>query len=214
MGTVCWVGVLRPHDVLGRVGSTMIVPYRGDEMDVRHIKVMADLGNVAPIPFCVRDRESVRNAVSGSDVVINLIGKHYETKHFVPWWINNSFDDVHVETARTIGEICSEVGIPRLIHHSSIAAKPNSESAWASSKYRGELVIRKAFPGVDIVRSATIYGHEDRFLNWFANRMMLGGIPLVDGGKARLQPVFVNDVAKAIGIGPLSSAGACGLSTV
>ena len=63
----------------------MIVPYRGDEMDVRHIKVMADLGNVAPIPFCVRDRESVRNAVSGSDVVINLIGKHYETKHFVPW---------------------------------------------------------------------------------------------------------------------------------
>lgn len=183
---------------VGRIGCTMVVPFRGDEMEVRHIKVMGDLGNVAPVPFNARDRESIREAVQGSDVVINLIGKHYETKHFFPWWINYSYDDVHVDIARAIGEVCLEAGVPRLIHHSSIAAKPNSQSMWASSKYRGEIAIRKAFPDVNIVRSATIYGPEDRFLNWYAERMIMGGVPLINGGDARVQPVFVNDVAKAI----------------
>ncbi|DBA00980.1 TPA: hypothetical protein N0F65_006241 [Lagenidium giganteum] len=183
---------------LGRKGNTIIAPYRGDETEVRHIRMMADLGNVANAPFNVRDRESVRAAVEGSDVVINLIGKHYQTKHILPWWINYTYDDVHVEAARTIAEVCAEVGVPRLIHHSSILAKPNSPSVWAASKYRGEVAVRKAFPKANIVRSSIVYGPEDRLLSWMADRMLNGAVPLVDNGDAVLQPVFANDVATGI----------------
>jgi NADH dehydrogenase (ubiquinone) 1 alpha subcomplex subunit 9 len=184
--------------MIGRKGNTIIAPYRGDETEVRHIKMMADLGNVANLPFDVRDRESVRAAVQGSDVVINLIGKHYETKHILPWWINYSYDDVHVEAAKTIAEVAAEEGVPRMIHLSSILAKPNSPSMWAASKYRGEVAVRKAFPNANIVRSSVMFGPEDKLLTWCAERMLTGGVPLIDNGEARLQPVFVNDVALGI----------------
>lgn len=183
---------------LGRKGNTMVLPYRGDDMEVRHLKLMADLGNVANVAFDPRDRESIREAVKGADVVINLAGKHYQTKHLLPWWINYTYDDVHVELARTIAEVAAEEGVPRFIHHSSILAKPNSPSIWAASKYRGEVAVKKAFPTANIVRSAAFFGPEDQLLTWTAERMKNGAVPLIENGSAVLQPVFVNDVATAI----------------
>lgn len=44
-------------------------------MEWRHLKVMGDLGIVAPLPFSPRDTDSIRRAVEGSDIVINLVGK-------------------------------------------------------------------------------------------------------------------------------------------
>nr|CCA16216.1 NADH dehydrogenase putative [Albugo laibachii Nc14] len=183
---------------LGEKGHTIVAPYRGDISEVNHIRVMADLGNTASVPFSARDPASVREAVKGSDVVLNLIGKHYQTKHLLPWWINYTYDDVHVHAAETIARVCAEEKIPRFIHVSSILAKPNSPSIWAASKYRGEIAVRKAFPKANIVRLGAIYGPEDRLLNWIANRMQIGGVPLVDNGDAVLQPAFVNDVAAAL----------------
>jgi hypothetical protein len=36
------------------------------------------------IPFSARDEDSIIESLKSSDVVINLIGKHYETKHLIP----------------------------------------------------------------------------------------------------------------------------------
>lgn len=44
-------------------------------MEWRHLKVMGDLGVVAPVPFSPRDEDSIHRAIEGSDIVINLIGK-------------------------------------------------------------------------------------------------------------------------------------------
>ncbi len=44
-----------------------------------------------------------------------------------------------------------------------------------------------------------MFGAEDRFLNWFAETSSrLGVFPLLNDGQALVQPVFANDVAKAI----------------
>jgi NADH dehydrogenase (ubiquinone) 1 alpha subcomplex subunit 9 len=31
---------------LGRIGTQMMLPYRGDELDTRHLKLMGDLGQI------------------------------------------------------------------------------------------------------------------------------------------------------------------------
>ncbi|POM63654.1 NADH dehydrogenase, partial [Phytophthora palmivora] len=183
---------------LGLNGNGYVVPYRGDETEVSHLRVSADLGNVAQQPFHPRDRDSIFEAVEGSDIVINLIGKHYQTKHILPWWINYTYDDVHVDVARTIAEVAKEAGVPRMVHVSSLLAQPNSPSEWAASKFRGEVAVRKAFPDANIVRPSNMFGPEDRLLVWIGNRLNYGGVPVVDNGDAVIQPVFVNDVAKAI----------------
>jgi len=53
-----------------------------------------------------------------SNVVINLIGRDWETKNF-------KFEDVHVTGARTIARLAKEAGVKRLIHFSSLNSSPH-----------------------------------------------------------------------------------------
>ncbi len=53
-----------------------------------------------------------------SNVVINLVGRDWETKNF-------KFRDVHVDGARRIARIARECGVERFIHFSSMNASPN-----------------------------------------------------------------------------------------
>ena len=51
-----------------------------------------------------------------SNVVVNLIGKQYQTYNF-------KFGDVNVDGARRIARIAREEGVDRLVHISSMNAK-------------------------------------------------------------------------------------------
>jgi uncharacterized protein YbjT (DUF2867 family) len=55
------------------------------------------------------------------------------------------------------------------------------------------------YTGQIIVRPATVFGAEDRFLNWIAeasNRLPI--FPLINGGSALVQPVYAYDVGRAL----------------
>eukprot|EP00501_MAST-03F_sp_TOSAG23-6_P002643 GSMAST32.ASY1.ANO1.2786.1 assembled CDS len=180
-------------------GTECLIPYRGDDQEVRHLKLMGDYGKVVFHPFHAKDTNSVRQAMERSDVVINLIGKHYETKHVLPFMINNSFHDTHVKAAGTIAKCAKEMGVKQLIHVSALASSENSPSAWARSKAEGEKAVRSEFPEATIVRPATMFGDEDRFLNAYAVAARAAPrFALPNGGTAKVQPVFCHDVADAI----------------
>jgi len=177
---------------LGRIGSQIVVTYRGDDECIRHLKVMGDLGQIVPLPIDVRDPASLERAVSRSNVVINLIGKDYETRNF-------NFDDVNVKTAKLIAEVSKSVGVERLIHVSALAVGKDKLSRWAATKAAGEEVVREAFPGATILRPGVLYGTEDQFLNRVASfAKQMPRQLLIDGGRAKVQPTYVGDVAVAI----------------
>ena len=58
-----------------------MIPYRGEGDEVRHLKQSGDVGKVNPIPFHPLDEKSIRDCIGNSDIVINLVGKYYETKN-------------------------------------------------------------------------------------------------------------------------------------
>ena len=89
-------------------GTRCVIPFRGDDMEWRDLRVMGDYGMVVPLPYSPRDVDSVRAAIRNSDIVINLIGKDYETTHFAPNLINYSFEDTHHSVAETIAKIAVE----------------------------------------------------------------------------------------------------------
>ena len=60
----------------------MILPYRCQQYDIRRLKVAADLGQVLFMPFHINDENAIRKAMKHSSVVINLIGRDFETKNF------------------------------------------------------------------------------------------------------------------------------------
>lgn len=107
----------------------MILPYRGDHYDVLRLRLTGDLGQVLFMPYDIRDETSLRKAMKYSNVVINLVGRDWETKNF-------SFDSVNVEGAARVARIAKECGVDKLIHVSSLNAQEHPEvklSAWKIS---------------------------------------------------------------------------------
>ena len=62
-------------------GVTCMIPYRGEGDEVRHLMPSGDVGKVNPMPFHPRDEQSIRDCIGNSDIVLNLVGKYYETKN-------------------------------------------------------------------------------------------------------------------------------------
>jgi NADH dehydrogenase (ubiquinone) 1 alpha subcomplex subunit 9 len=73
----------------------MILPYRADHAEAIRLKMCGDLGQVLFQPFHLMDDASIRKAVQYSNVVINLVGRDWETKNF-------PFQEVHVDSARRL----------------------------------------------------------------------------------------------------------------
>lgn len=90
-------GFLGPYvaNRFGKIGSQMICCYRGDFYPAMRLKPSGDLGQVLFHFYNLRDENSIREAVKYSNVVVNLVGRSWETRNF-------NFNDVHVDGARRI----------------------------------------------------------------------------------------------------------------
>mmetsp|Transcript_12089 Transcript_12089/g.22410 ORF Transcript_12089/g.22410 Transcript_12089/m.22410 type:complete len:395 (+) Transcript_12089:213-1397(+) len=183
---------------LGRNGNNIVAATRGDDMSWRHLKTCADYGKLVGAYFSLDDEESVRKAIQGTDVVVNAMGKHYETKGFGNV-INSSFKDVHTTGAELVARIAREEGCKHLVHVSSAQASKDSKSRIAQTKAEGDERVLEQFPGAVIVKPNLVYGEDDRYL------VAMGAIseaapffPLLENGKAKQRPVYVGDVGVAI----------------
>lgn len=205
-GTVCTVfgpGQIGANVVtrLGRVGSQVIIPYRGDPSKVRHMKLCGDLGQILFLPFYLRDEDSIYRAVKHSNVVVNTIGTETHTTSF-------DLDDIHVEGARAIARISREAGVQRLIHISALNCHPDPPpvlmrkgSDFYKSKYYGELAVRQEFPGATIFRPSEIFGVMDRYFNYYAHywRRSFHRHLLWKKGKGVFKmPVYASDLTDGI----------------
>jgi NADH dehydrogenase (ubiquinone) 1 alpha subcomplex subunit 9 len=178
---------------LAKRGSQVVCPYRCDDLDIQHLRVMGDLGQVVTLPdFSARDDTFIRKAVAQSNVVINLIGEERETPRF-------GFEEVHVDIAQRIAQAAADSGVcERLIHVSCLGASPDSASRRLQTKAAGEEAVRQAFPSATILKPSVLVGTEDRMFNSFARLAMnLPYLPLT-GRDAQVQPVYVRDVTEAL----------------
>ncbi len=145
----------------------------------------------------VHDPEVLERALRGHDVVINLIGILNEREHD-----GSGFHRVHVKLARRVAEICRRVGVPRLLHMSSLGADPgHAPSYYLRTKGEGEnQVVLQARPEVKVTvfRPSVIFGPGDTFINRFAGllRMVPLAFPLACH-RSRYAPVYVGDVVRA-----------------
>jgi len=178
-------------NALGQIGSQIVVPYRGEELGWRHLKVMGDLGQIVPVPFTIRDTESVERAVSRSNVAINLVGAFWKTKNY-------TILEANADSAYAIAKAAKKNGIERFIHISSVSASPTALSEFGRAKHASELAVREVFPEATIIRSATLFGVEDRMLNRYSSFVQRWPwIPVLKNGGLE-QPLFAGDLAKAV----------------
>jgi len=140
----------------------------------------------------VRDQASVAAALAGADAVVNTVSTYVEKG-------GATFEAVHVQGAETVAREAVAAGVARLVLVSGIGADADSGSPYIRARGRGELVVLKAFPGATIVRPGAMFGPGDALFGRLAElARWLPVLPLIGGGRTRLQPVSVEDVAEAV----------------
>jgi uncharacterized protein YbjT (DUF2867 family) len=150
------------------------------------------VGQIHAVQANIRYPDSIAAAVREAYGVINLVGILSPTGA-------QTFDAIQHRGAETVAKAAASAGARYFVQMSAIGADPGSASAYAKAKAEGEAAVRQAFQSATILRPSVVFGPEDDFFNRFATMaQLMPALPLIGGGKTRLQPVYAGDVGAAV----------------
>lgn len=136
--------------------------------------------------------------MGGCDAVINLVGI---IRAFPARGI--TFEKLHVEAARAVVDAARKAGVRRYLHMSANGVRPDGISEYQRTKSRAEAYVKAS--GLDwiIFRPSLIFGDPGEKVEFckqlFLNFRSAPVIPMFGNGNYRMQPVHVDDVARAFG---------------
>jgi NADH dehydrogenase len=171
---------------LVNAGRRVIVPTRRRE-NAKHL-ILLPTADV--IEADIHDEATLACLVRGATAVVNLVGILNESR-------NGDFARTHVELARKVVGACQAAGVSRLLHMSALGADPKGPSRYFATKGEAEAMVAASGLAWTIFQPSVIFGREDRFLNLFARLERLLPVIALACPRARFQPVFVGDVARA-----------------
>lgn len=148
------------------------------------------LGNLGQVRFarCDITNPASRTAVlAGTDAVVNLVGA-----------FAGDLDALQGRGAGRVAAAAREAGARAFVQISANGADAEAPVDYARTKAEGEEAVLAAFPGATVLRPSIVFGPDDNFINRFAGLIAMLPVMPVFGPEAKLQPVFVDDVAEAV----------------
>ena len=176
--------------LLATRGVRLVIPTRNRERAKPELIVLPTADVVTADVHAPGQLEAL---VRGSDAVINLAGILHERRR-------GEFERVHVQLPARIAQACRKAGVSRLLHMSALGADARGPSAYLRSKGQGETEVLQAAAGaldVTIFRPSVIFGAGDSLLSLFARLQRVLPVVLLASPRAKFQPVWVEDVARA-----------------
>lgn len=158
---------------------------------VRPPKDLADPARVVPVGADIRDPAAVATALTGSHAAVNAVSAYVETGGV-------TYEAVHETGAQTVAQGATEARLERLVHISGIGADAAAHSPYIRARGRGEDLVREAFPDATILRPSAMFGPGDALFTTLAGLVRSLPFMPLPAGEARLQPVYVGDVAQAV----------------
>ncbi len=140
----------------------------------------------------VLDVDSLERAVKGCQAAIHLVGiiREFPSRGI-------TFQRLHVEATGNVIRACQEEGIDILLYMSALRAGAYSAAEYHRTKFAAEELVRNSGLDYAIFRPSLILGPGSQFLMDMKKLVALKLVGLVGGGGYRLQPVAVQDVARA-----------------
>ena len=157
------------------------------------LKVYGKVGQIQLISGDIKEKQKLSDYIRESDCIINCVATFFETR-------SQSFNNLHVDSARNLAIEAKKQGVNQFIHISSLGASPESRSRLLKSKGAGEDAVLDCFPDANIIRPSLIFGNEDTFFNRFAKLSSISPFIPIVGSSTKFQPVYVDDVAKAVSL--------------
>lgn len=144
----------------------------------------------------VSDLESLKHAMANIDVVISTV--QFPNHPVQNPKKGHTYEQVDGEG--TVRQVKAAVlaGVKRFIYISGAGTREGQTAPWFRAKLKAEKAVRESGMAYTIFRPSWVYGPNDRSLNRFAAfARFLPFMPIIGDGKARIQPVFVEDLAVA-----------------
>lgn len=177
---------------LARRGYVVRAAARRIEL-AEELKTAGDVGQVTLMRANLRVPRSVAAAIAGSQAVITAAGIPFQRGR-------QRYQQVHVEGATTIAQAAKAFGVQRIVHLSGIGADDKTaRNRFVRSKVAAEQALTGAFDHTTILRPSVVFGPNDAMFNRLARiACQAPFVPLIGNGRAKVQPVFVGDVADAV----------------
>ncbi|MEZ4518611.1 MAG: NAD-dependent epimerase/dehydratase family protein [Chloroflexota bacterium] len=137
--------------------------------------------------------QTLRIELEGIDTVIHLAGIEARGR-------SRMLQHVDVEGTQRLIEECRRAGVGRLIVPSRLNADPYAMQRLLRAKGEVERLVQHSGIPYTILRSATLYGRNDRFSEIILS-LALWSWPLVwlpGGGRVAMQPLWVDDFARCL----------------
>lgn len=139
----------------------------------------------------IHDDRALSRLVAQSDAVINLVGILHGS--------GADFASAHTTLPNRVIDACRQHGVRRLLHMSALGVTDSGKlpSLYLQTKQAGEAAVRASGLDWTVFRPSVIFGPDDRFINLFASLQRFAPLVPLAGADARLQPVYIGDVASA-----------------
>ena len=178
----------------GGADGRITVPSRRPQR-VAHLR---SLPTLEVVDANLHDDAQLAQLVAGRDAVVNLVAVLHGSEA--------EFQKAHVTLPRRLAAACHAAGVRRVVHVSALGVSDDAAqvlgnsapSHYLRSKTQGERVLRDAGLDLTLLRPSVIFGEHDRFINLFASLQAVFPLMPLAGADARFQPVWVDDVARAI----------------
>ncbi|MEM6476989.1 MAG: complex I NDUFA9 subunit family protein [Pseudomonadota bacterium] len=182
-----YIGNYVAQSLLAR-GARLRIASRNPEKG-HSLKPLANLGQLQFARCDITHEESLEAALQGADYVVNLVGD-----------FAGKLEELMGEAPGRMARIAAANGARGFVHVSAIGPDTNSSAAYARGKALGEKRVLEEYPTATILRPSIVFGKDDNFLNMFGGMIEMMPVLPVFGPDAKLQLVYVDDVAEAIAL--------------
>jgi nucleoside-diphosphate-sugar epimerase len=200
----------------GFLGSALVTELIRQKQPLRILardeqKARAQFGDaVTVIKGDINDEEQVQRAVDGATIIYHLVGRLYH-----PSTPPELYYRTHVEGTRVLLNACKgQSQLQRIVHcsttgvHGETGRTPAAEDApfaptnpYEVTKLEAELLALRACQEqglpVSVARPGLVYGPGDLHLLGFFSSIKKGLCRVIDGGKALLHPIYIDDMTAA-----------------
>lgn len=153
--------------------------------------------NISTADLSVSDSTELASVFSGYQSVVHLIGSVAPKR-------GERLEDLHVGQTRNLVRACKQAGVSRVIMITSLGARQDANNSYQATKWMAEEEVRKGGMQYIILRPPLLVGrtvgNRDSKLVKRYRQMIITKkvVPLIDGGKNKLQPLFIDDLVEAI----------------
>ena len=188
------VGQAAVTELLKRGHNVRIVSRNAGEDAKQWPRTSGAEAGVEAWPASVSDQSELKGCAEGCDLVVHVAGIVEESPPEV------TFENTNVEGTRAILREAERAKVGRFIYVSSLGAEAG-QSPYHRSKRRAEDIVRNFAGGWIILRPGNVYGPGDEVVSVLLGMVRtLPVVPVVGTGEDKFQPIWVDDLAAAIGV--------------